>query len=167
MAQNRNYLVRMPTVAGTMPFLDIVITGPVGSPDAVVGIGQPTPAPVGWGIGGPFIAPSDGQYSELRGRPLRVPVLFGQPGFVPRLRLGWAPSVTPAVLGDGCVGVPSVKYSQSLLGALPQFPGVVVPDPSYGPSVRLVNNPDVQGGTFVVALNVFEAKDEDRDPTGV
>lgn len=173
MAQNRVYFARMPSNAGTMPFLDIIVQGPVGSPTAPVGLGPgTTPAPSGWGTGGQFTADSDGVYCELRSRIFRVPTLFGQPNFVPRLRLGWKIDIYPVQLGDGCSGDPMVILSESLVGQFPlPFSDVSEADPSYGntqsPVIRLRNTPDVQSGKFVIGFTAYEAKDEDRSPTGV
>lgn len=176
---HRLYLVKMPSLAGTMPYLDIVLQGPVGSPAAPVTraqVPQPvntTAGPVGWQVF-PGSVDGDGQFCEWRSRPERFPVTF-QPGqtlaqaqangFVPRFRLGWNMGVNPAAAGDGCVAAPSILYSQTLVGQLAApFAGMVIADPTYGPVLRLLNTPDTQGGSFVINLDICEAKDEDRDP---
>jgi hypothetical protein len=156
----------MPTNAGASPALDIIVQGPVGSAAAPVQVAPPGPtvtvAPPGW-VGG------DGQFFEWRGRPIRIPILAGNTGFVPRLRLGWKTAVYCADPGDGegCFAIPCVLYSQSLIGTLnPPFNVAQIADPSYGPVIRLTNSGDVQGGIFVVHLNIYAAQDEDRAETG-
>lgn len=165
---NRTFLVKMPSNASTMPYLDILPGGPVGSPSAPVKIaaGGTTP-PSGWQV---FAGPvsGDGQFCEWRSLILRTPILFGATGFVPRFRLGWHTSIYLADTASTAVATPSVVHSQSLVGALVSpFDVETVADPSYGPSIRLMNAATVQGKTYVVHVLVAEAKDDQRSPTGV
>jgi hypothetical protein len=74
--------------------------------------------------------------------------------------------------------VPDVQYSWSLLagGNAVQFAaGSIIPDPVYGPVIRLVNSPQVMStlvqaayrpSCYIVHLAVADQRDEDRSPTG-
>lgn len=173
---HRTYLAQMPSIAGTMPYLDILPQGPVGSPNAPVSRAQsPQPAnqtagPSGWQVF-PNSVNGDGQFCEWRGRTLRFEKLFSAGvagGFVPRLRLGWKLTALPASQLDGCLVAPTILYSKSLVGEPPSpFDVMVIADPSYGPAIRLLNTPDTEGGLYVVQLSVYDIKDEDREPSGV
>lgn len=167
MAAARTYFVRMPTVAATMPFLDILVQGPVGSAAAPVGAG--TAPPAGWQVFGAVTG--NGQFFEWRSKTLRLEQLAllpnGQPNpaFVPRLRLGW--QIGLERLDAECNALPRVIYSQSLLGALPAaYSSGVIPDPTYGPVIRLVNNSEIEGAVLVAHLAVAEQRDETRTPGG-
>lgn len=166
---HRTYFVQMPSDAGNMPNLDILLRGPVGSESAPVRL---TPAggtapPAGWGV---FTnANSDGQFFEWRSRPIRFETEAGDTGFVPRARLGWSVVASPTDENDaGCLSTPIYILSQSLVGTLASpWDAVQIADPTYGPVLRLLNTPDLQGGIFVVNLILPEAKDEDRNPSNV
>jgi hypothetical protein len=182
MSTSRTYLAKMPTVAGTMPYLDLLIEGPVGTAALPVKVaaGGTTP-PSGWQGGTDFTnAPGgvgDGQFYELRSRTKRIEQPFGATNndvssFVPLLRLGWEIAVVCTDSGDdGCAPPVCVLFSASLIGR-PVAPfdvaGIAIPnvDPSYGPVLRLVNAPDVQGRVFVVSFNIMDATDEGRSPVG-
>ncbi len=194
MSTQRTFVVKMPTDAGNMPYLDILVQGPVGAPGSPVVIGATatgktvdgTPwtsaPPAGWQGGADFVnAPSgegDGQFYEIRSRPLRIEQPFGAvnndvPSFVPRFNLGYGLSAvcTDSSNEDGCVPPPCVLYSASLIGLLDtpfDRMGIAIPnvDPDYGAVIRLLNSPDTQGSIFTVHLQIAEPKDEDRSPTG-
>jgi len=177
---SRTYLVTMPTNSGSMTSLDILVRGPVGVGPADpaggafapvrVAAGGTTP-PAGWGTNA-----GDGQFVEWRSRPISIPVLFAAGvagGFVPRFQLGWSFAIAAAdSAGDGCTISPVALYSASLIGS-PASPfavtGISTPntDPAYGPVIRLMNSPDVAGRSFVVGLHVAQARDEDRQETGI
>jgi hypothetical protein len=181
MSTHRTFLAKMPTVAGTMPYLDILIEGPVGTAALPVKVaaGGTTP-PSGWQGGADFVnAPGgvgDGQFYELRGRTKRIEQPFGATNndissFVPLTRLGWEVSlVCSDNTDDGCAPPCCVLYSASLIGR-PASPfdvmGIAIPnvDPSYGPVLRLLNTPDVQGRVFTLCWSVNDANDEGRSPT--
>lgn len=162
---HREYIVKMPTTAPTTP-LDIIVQGYPGSQDAPISVAGGT-TPVGW-------SGSDGAYYELRGRPLRLPVLAaaGQMGgFVPRLNLGFTLSILPvktAIVTD----IPGVQLSQTLdsLASTDIGPTINIPvlaDPAYGPVIRLTGGAATAGTYWILHLLVMEAKDEDRSATGV
>jgi hypothetical protein len=166
MSIRRTFLVKMPTVSGLSPYLDILPEGPVGDPSAPV---RKTPAggttpPNGWQ---PFTS-DDGQFYEIRGRTIRFETVDGDAGFVPRARLGWTLAVT-CIDGGDCNIPPVAQLSRSFLGTPPDaaFVNITFADPAYGPVIRLSNSPDTEGGLYSVNLELAEAKDEDRTPTGV
>jgi hypothetical protein len=175
---NRTYLVLMPSNASTMGFLDILPRGPVGTVAAPVRIaaGGTTP-PTNWQVFGATVG--DGQFCELRGRPVPFSVLTtGVPatdaanGFMPRLALGWRLDVH-AVGTVGDVIPPTHQLSASLTGILPSpFTNANIftvgnTDPTYGPAIRLLNTAAVQGRIFVVTLGIAQQRDEDRAETGL
>lgn len=161
---NRQYVVKMPS-SPTMP-LDITLRGPVGSATAPVCTGTTrTDPPAGW-VGG------DGAFYEWRARPVPFPVTASQAaaGFVPRGRLGV--SVGMVEIATAATGsLPAVLLSQSIVNTLDAGNGVINPvdlaDPAYGPVIRLGNSTNTVNKTLLVSVSFFEAKDEDRDPTGI
>jgi hypothetical protein len=147
----RTYYVVMPAAVGeaTPGDLDIVVELP-GTQAAPVATGN---APAGW-VG------ATGSYYEIRARPLRLPVVVGDAGFVPRLNLGWSLSVMPYAAG---AGVPH-QLSASLQSSLD---ATALTDPSYGPVIRLKGSVETGEQQLVVNLLVMEQKDEDRNAAGV
>lgn len=164
MAKRRTYLVKMPSVSGTSPYLDILPNGPVGTPALPVKKTGGTTPPNGWQ---PF-AGDDGAFYEIRSRVIRFETFSGDDGFVPRARLGWLITVNCVDGGDCNIG-PVTQMSRSLVGTPPNadFAGITFDDPAYGPVIRLFNSPDTEGGLYSVNLELEEAKDEDRTPFGV
>ena len=152
---SRTYVVLMPASSATTP-LDILVQNSPGT-QAV-----------------PIVAGGDGAYYELRGRALRIPVLAAAGaagGFVPRLRLGFSVAVVrinSAIVTD----LPGVKLSASLisLASTDSGPTIAVPafpDPNGLPAIRLTGGAGTSGGFFLVSLRLNEAKDEDREGTGI
>lgn len=177
MAIHRTYVVRMPTNAGLMPYLDIPVETPelAGVPGALppvppataarpmkIAVGGTTP-PAGWQVFGPVNG--DGELFEWRGRTLRCESRFGAANFVPRFRLGWKTAIY--CVENDCEANPSAAYSYTLVnGPLPvPFTALSFPDPTYGPTLRLSNTLDTQGALVLVHLDVFDAADEDRAPS--
>lgn len=212
MAIHRTYVLKMPSNPGSMPYLDILVEGPVGGPWPAVGNWTPrlpvvnqnavflntttglpitlvppsntgaTPncvfAPSAWQVFDNDVQ-GDGTFYEWRGRVLRCEVRAGQDGFVPRFRLGWLASLHKS-LEDTCLIPNDIQYSESLLGLVSDLDQTIVgglgvtvsiPDPGYGgvqvPVIRVGNTAEVAGGLFYLQLTIFEAKDEDRNPTTV
>jgi hypothetical protein len=155
----RTYVVTMPSDAGVGTALDVVVQGPVGTPNApVAGAGYgltKTAPPAGW-TGEP-----DGSFYEWRSRTMRFETEFGDTGFVPRTNLGVGVSITPLVTGGD---VPGFFFARSF--ALAASVGFSVVDQTYGPVLRLVNSANVQGRSFLVVLTLPEAQDEDSAPSG-
>lgn len=147
--------------------MDILVQGPVGTPNAPVRLaaGGTTP-PNGWQ---PFSG-DDGQFYEIRSRPIRFETEVGDAGFVPRARLGWQVSAMCIDTdSDGCNVPPVVVLSESIIGEPPvaAFQAATIADPAYGPVIRLMNSPDVEGVLYSVNFTIEEQKDEDRTPRGV
>jgi hypothetical protein len=152
----RTYVVKMPEEVATTP-LYILVTDDPGSQDA------------------PVVAGTDGAYYEIRGRPLRIPVLASEgpsEGFVPRCRLGFLVSVT-AFNTSSPVVMPRAQLSESLtqnLSSTDSGPTISVPtlaDPSGSPAILMLGSTGTEGGVYLVTLMCPEAKDEDRSNTGV
>lgn len=158
---SRTYVVKMPTSSPATP-VDILVQNAPGSQSA------------------PVVAATDGAYYEWRGRPLRIPVLSGgsppstaaiAAGFVPRFRLGFTVSIVriaAAIVTD----LPGAQLSSSLaaLSSTDSGPTISVtsfPDPAGGPAIRLIGGTGTAGGVFQVTLECPEAKDEDREGTGI
>lgn len=122
----------------------------------------------------PVLVAGGGAYYETRGRPVRIPVLAAQgqsAGFVPRTRLGISLSIV-SISSASSIPVPGTQLSASLasLSSTDAGPTISVPtfaDPSGQPAIRLQADADNEGEIFLVSLEIMEAKDEDRDPTGV
>lgn len=159
---SRTYVVKMPSTPDTAAPVDILVQNQPGTQAA------------------PVVTAGDAAYYELRGRPLRIPVESGgapptaaqiAAGFVPRFRLGVALSITP--IRNAIAGVsPGVQLSSTLasLASTNVGPSINVPalaDPAGGPSIRLIGGAATSGLFFLVSLQVPEAKDEDREGTGV
>jgi len=108
-------------------------------------------------------------YFEWRGRPLRFETVAGDPGFVPRLRLGFGLSVVPLVSLTTPIStlVPSVALSESLVPDLSILTVPVLADPSGMPAIQLTGSTDTAGHTYLVTLQVMDARDEDRTSEGV
>lgn len=121
-----------------------------------------------------------GAYFEIRDRPIRVPVLVGQTGFVPRCALGFhltmqrldaeqAPNADIQILqlSESLVG-PRPSSLLSSTDAVPLIPDTLtaVVDPTAGPCIRLNNHSTLAGHIFLVNFSIFEAKDEDYNPDG-
>lgn len=168
MAIRRTFFVKMPSVAGQAPYLDVLPMGPVGTPAAPVGDG--TDGPAGWQEFDNNIT-GDGMFYEIRGRTVRFETTEGDDGFVPRVRLGWIASVlcVDSSAEAGCKVPPVVIMSKSLLGTPPNanFANITIDDPDYGPVVRLLNSPDTQGALYCVNLEIEEQKDEAVTHAGV
>lgn len=143
----RTYYVTMPAAVGEAApgDIDIVLELPGTQANPV----DSTNAPAGW-VG------DTGSYYEIRGRVVRLPVVVGDAGFVPRLNLGW--SISVATYND--VGAaPAYALSASLQASLNAAP---LADPAYGPVLRLIGRVDTAELQVVVNLLIMEAKDEDR-----
>jgi hypothetical protein len=168
MAIRRTFLVKMPSVSGTSPYFDVLAEGPVGDADAPVRLtpaGGTTP-PNGW----QDFPNDDGQFYEIRGRPIRFETVEGEDGFVPRSRLGWIVSVNCIDKNsDGCNIPMVVILSRSFMGTPPDaaFADITIDDPDYGPVIRLINSPDTEGALYSVNIELAEQKDEDRAHAGV
>jgi hypothetical protein len=162
---HRTYLVKMPTVSGTMPYLDIILEGPVGSADAPVKVaGGGTTPPAGWQVFG--LVTGDGQFFEWQGLTLRFETLEADGdagGFTPRARLGYNVSLFSSDTGsDGCNIIPPTALSGSLLGDLAApFNVATFTDPSYGPVIRLMNSVDTEGAIYTVNLSIYTAYEAD------
>jgi hypothetical protein len=150
---SRLYVVQMPEEVPTTP-LDILVESAPGSKDA--------PA-----------LPGDGAYYEWRGRPLRLETLAADGvsgGFVPRLRLGFAVTITPYRQGV-VTGVPGTQLSASLVGDVsttdggPSINVPALPDPNGEPAIRLSGDVTTAGAVYLVTLLCPEAK-EDNAPRG-
>lgn len=151
---SRTYVVQMPDGEGEASPLDILVLNDPGTVDD------------------PALGASGGAYYELRGRPLRIPVLAaaGQAnGFVPRLTLGFSIAVTP-ISTAAVAAFPGVQLSASLidLASTDSGPTIAVPafpDPAGQPAIRLTGSAGTAGLVFTVCLLVSEATDEDRSGT--
>lgn len=131
-------------------------------------------APVG--TGGVAASAANGAYYELRARPIVFPVkaLVGgvaNPAFVRRANLGWMLSMHVyggAALTEAPVYLLSNSVVQSLLSTEggPIVNPATLADPGYGPTLRIVNHANLAGRYVIVNFAIFEAKDDDRDPSG-
>lgn len=165
----RTYFVVMPTNSGTMPNLDIPLRGPMGTLALPLSIANAN-GPTGWQVFG--AVNGDGSVGEVLGRAVPIAVLAAAgaaAGFVPRFRRGWQFSALAAnSASDGCIVPPTVVYSATLLGTVAApFASAQIADPAYGPVIRLLNAPDIAGQTFICHLGVAQARDDDRQSTGV
>lgn len=153
---SRTYIVEMPADSAVLNPMDILVTNDPGTQ------------------GAPVLSASGGAYYEVLGRSLRVPVLAAQgqsQGFVPRLRLGYSLSIVPISPSNGAV-LPGVKLSASLASLASTDGGLRInvpafPDPSGMPSIRLTGSADTDGAQYIVSLLCVEAKDVDREGTGI
>lgn len=160
---SRTYICRMPDVSGGSVNLDIAVRNAPGTRSAPVGTG---------GISLPLS--STGVYYEWRGRPLVFPnpaTLNGaaNAAFVPRARLNWRASIY-RYQNSIATDLPSIVLSQSIVNNLDAGLGLDPPnfvDPSYGPTIRLINAAVLSEQIFVVHFDIMETTDEDRDPNGV
>lgn len=153
---SRLYVVKMPTEVSTNP-VDILVETNPGSQDA------------------PVTAGTDGAYYEWRGRPISLPNPASDPTtFIPRFRLGFAVNVMP--YGNLLsLAMPSVQLSESLASVSSTDAGPTIsvpafPDPVGGAAIRLiggVNGVTTAGLVYLVSVQIPEAKDEDRNPTGI
>lgn len=133
-------------------------------------------APVG--TGGAAASAANGAYYELRGRPIRFEQLAltsagaANANFVRRANLGWM--LSPYVYGGAAITeAPVILLSNSIVQSLlsteaggPIVNPATLADPGYGPTLRVVNHASLVGRYVMVHFNIFEAKDDDRDPTG-
>lgn len=155
---SRQYIVLMPTETPTNP-LNIFVRNSPGT-KAV-----------------PISPAAGGEYYEWRGRPLRFEQLAltsagaTNSAFAPRARLGFRVTVTP--LGTAVqTDLPSVQLSTSFgsLASTDAGPTINIPaladDTTNGPMIRLIGGANTAGDFFLVSLDIMEATDEDRDPTG-
>lgn len=147
---SRTYVVQMPSGESPATPLDILVQSDPGTTDA------------------PVVAGGTGAYYELRGRPLRIPVLAAQgqsAGFVPRLNLGFSLSLIPLSVAVGGPALPGVQLSASLASLASVDGTIPIPafaDPGGEPVIRLTGSADTLGLFFLLALQVAEGKDEDR-----
>lgn len=156
---NRTFICRLPNAGGVN--LDIAVQNAPGSRSAPVG------------SGGSAASAVNGAYYELRGRSMRFPqpALVGgapNPAFVPRANLGW--SLSCYVWGELTAEVPGIILSSSIVNTLastesggPIINPPSLPDPSYGPTIRVLNNANTINRIAIVHFSIFENKDEDRD----
>jgi hypothetical protein len=149
--------------------LDIAVRNAPGSRSAPVGSGGVAVTPL--------TVSALGAYYEWRGRPIVFPnpaILNGvaNPAFVPRARLNWRLSIYHY---NNVSNIPGFLLSRSIINNLdstesggPVISATAFPDPSYGPTIRLLT-PNVESGSslFVVHFDLMEPKDEDRDPNGI
>lgn len=181
---HRTYIVKLSSedIRGFLG-LDIVVAVPgtrllpVADPGSY-GAGNVTAPPAGWvAANGP-----DAAYYEIRGRALRLEQVAGQAGFTPRLNLGFHLSVTALNDAAGNAGqfggvnqVPYVTLSESLApppGANAAIWGAYVnplPDPAYGPVIRLWNAISLHSEAspiYLVDFRIAENKDEDFNTLG-
>ena len=118
------------------------------------------------------VSQGSASYFELRGRPLRFETTAEDGvvnGFVPRLTLGFGLSVVPLVSLATPIStvVPSVALSASLIPDISILTVPVLADPSDMPAIQLTGSTDTASHVYLVTLQVMEAKDEDRSPTGI
>ena len=161
-------MVLMPADAAANPAIDIPVEGPVGTP--LLPVNNGTAAPAGWNGG-------TGQYFEIRSRILRVPIRRNADtdaaartrGFMARTALGFTIAVNQVatsramaigvVLSDSLIAISAAAYAAA-------FAGLRIADPAYGPSIRIDNDAVIQGQLLMVNFDIYEEKDEDRNPTG-
>jgi hypothetical protein len=157
---SRTYICMMPDSPGVN--LDIAVRNAPGTRAAPVG------------SGGVAASAAAGAYYEWRGRP----IVFPNPStpaasFVPRARLGWRIAVNRYGLLLA-VTVPPILLSDSIVDSLldsTDAGGIInavnLVDPSYGPTIRLLNDGAFITRIFAVHFDILEPTDEDRDPNGV
>jgi hypothetical protein len=146
---SRTYVVDMPAGEDAAVPVNILVQNNPGTIDAPVAQGSAS-------------------YFEWRGRPLRFESVYGDPGFVPRLTLGFGLSVVPLVSLTTPIAavVPSVALSQSLIPDLSIFQVEPLADPSGMPVIQLTGSSATASHAYLVTLQVMEAKDEDRTAEG-
>ena len=161
--------------------LDIVVgvpgsrQAPVFDPAVYVGVTPNTVPPTGWnGL------TTAGWYYEVRSRALRIERLSGATGFTPRTNLGFHLSVMtlqePSGVANNSNLLPALGLSASLAppasanaALLPVAYAVSLPDPSYGPVIRMYNTVTLHPGTdvlYLVNFSIAENKDEDFNALG-
>lgn len=180
---HRTYFAFLPSLSPTPPtgaLLDIAVrvpgtyAAPVLDPTIYPGVPATTP-PASWnGLG------TTGWYYEMRSRALRIEALAGATGFTPRTRLGVHLSI--CALSDPAAGasngnlVPLLGASASLAPPVVASAGlnalyaVALPDPSYGPVIRIYNSQDLTlsapGAVYMINLQISENKDDDYNTLG-
>lgn len=152
---NRTYLVKMPTSVSTTP-VDIAVQSSPGTSTT------------------PITTATDAVYYELRGRALRFEQLkltstgAANSSWMPRARLGVLAQVQSFGNAAQQTEVPDLQLSASF--ATWAATGIAIPaladSTSLGPILRLIGGAGTAGKFYMVNLIVFEAKDEDRSPTG-
>jgi len=149
---SRTYVVLMPSGGAAATPVNIFVQDDPGTPDQPVSQGSAA-------------------YFEWRGRPMRFETVADDGaanGFVPRLRLGFGLSVVPLVSEATPIStvVPSVALSASLVPDLSILLVPVLPDPSGMPVIQLTGSTSTAGHTYLVTIQIMEAKDEDRTGEG-
>jgi hypothetical protein len=141
-------------------------------------VGTPyTAPPAGWGA-----ANGANWYYEVRGRALRIEKVAGVAGFTPRTNLGYHLSIVAlqdhTASGDNHNLLPYLGLSASLAPAPAISPNLVgiaaynvaLPDPAYGPVIRVYNStefaPRGDWMLYQVDLQIAENKDEDFSTLG-
>lgn len=166
---SRTYIGRMSNVEATS--LDIAVQNFPGTQAAPIAGGTNKAA---------VPSAATGAYYELRGRPIRFEQLAlvggaANPAFVRRARLGWR--ISTYIYGTtSTLLMPSTVLSASIVNSLdsteaggPIIATSALPDPVYGPTIRLVNSAALAAfgaAIVVVHFDILEPKDEDRDPNG-
>ena len=161
--------------------LDIVMqvpgsrAAPVFDPAVYVGVTPNTVPPAGWnGLG------TTGWYYEVRSRALRTERLSGTTGFTPRTNLGFHLSITalqePTGIASNGNLLPMLELSESLAptplanaSLLPVAYATALPDPSYGPVIRVYNAVSFYQRNdilYLVNFSIAENKDEDFNTLG-
>ncbi len=146
----RTYVVQMPGSETPTAPVDILVQSAPGTTNA------------------PVISGGTGAYYEVRGRPLRIPVLAAQgqgAGFVPRLTLGLAVSLVPLSTAANGPDLPGVQLSASLASLASLDGTIAIPafaDPGGQPAIRLTGSANTEGHFYLLTLQVPEGKDEDR-----
>ena len=182
---HRTYICRLAPLLYGLPDLDIAVltpgsrAAPVLNPILFPTVTAFTTPPTGWSA-----ANGANWYYEVRGRPLRFEQFAGAAGFTPRTNLGWHLSIVALQdsNGDGDNGnlLPPLTLSASLAPApavsVDLAPGaayhVALPDPGYGPVIRVWNSSEFVPGErgewmlYQVDFRIAEIKDEDFCSSG-
>lgn len=150
---SRTYVVLMPTDEEATTPVNIFVQDDPGTPSLPVSQGSAA-------------------YFEWRGRPIRFETVAADGvagGFVPRLRLGFSYSLAPLVSqrSPNTTAVPSVAFSESLIPDISILSVPVLADPSGMPVIQLTGTADTASHTYVLSLQIMEAKDEDRLAEGI
>ncbi len=150
---SRTYVVMMPGDSHPTDPVNIYVQDAPGTPE------QP-------------VEQEDACYFEWRGRPIRFETVAADGvagGFVPRLTLGFAFSIVPLVSlrQPNTTVVPSVAFSESLIPDISILSVPVLPDPSDMPAIQLTGTADTASHTYLLTIQIMEAKDEDRTSEGV